>query len=355
MADEIEIMARDGIETSNMVYAGDVPWHGRGMSLNVTDNASLDAALALCPILNTTISHRKLYVNTKDGKETVVPGSYAAIRDYDEKVLGIVGEQQRQAKANPRRLLESLQSIVGPNQACLHTAMFLREGRVFVATAKLGAPIEITSQSGVKDETVFYLVGAMAFDGSMRTSLYETIVRTVCQNTLRRGRAEAVENDREFTNIKNTKSHEAKLRRAEINWARQVKKYELFKDQVTAMAMTKVSDTKALAVFRAAFDIKPDEVDASTRTVNNLETVINLYHGGKGNAPWTGTAWGVLNAITEYADHNMTVRGVRGADGMIDTSPEAYNKVTDSILFGAAADFKQVGVRALANVTGLSL
>jgi phage/plasmid-like protein (TIGR03299 family) len=346
------------IESDNMVYAGDRPWHGIGEYLGVSDNADLDTVLRAKPIIGSGISHRSALVSDGKGGVSKIPDTYCAVRDFDGKILGVVGDQQRQSGASPRRLLQSLQNIVGPGKAMLHTAAYLREGRVFMATCKLGNPIEVTAPNGTKDQTDFYLVAVTAFDGSMLTNLYETIVRAVCMNTLRASMADLAANNRKATKIKHTQAHESKLVNAEREWSEAVTRYSLFKRTVEILARAPITDAEATGIFRAAFGIKPEISMGAvpTRTANNVETVQNLYNGGKGNAPWTGTAWGVLNALTEYADHHTIVRGVRDSEGKLtDTSENGRSKILDSALFGSAADFKARAFQLVTQAARVSL
>lgn len=345
------------IEADNMIYVGDRPWHGIGYRLDATDNADIEAAIRAKPILGSEITHSPAMVNTGTGFQTI-PDAYCAVRAFDSKPLGVVGDQQRQSGASPKRLLQSLQNIVGPGRASLHTAAYLREGRVFMATCKLGAPIEVTAPNGFRDSSDFYLIAVTAFDGSMRTALYESIIRAVCMNTLRASMADMVAHGRKVTKIKHTGAHESKLLGAEREWSDVVSRYSLFKRTVEILARAAITDSEAAGLFAQAFGVSPETpaADLPTRTVNNLETVANLYHGGKGNAPWTGTAWGVLNALTEYADHGMIVRGVRDSDGKLsDTSEDGRSKILDSALFGAGSDFKARAFQLVTQAAGVRL
>jgi phage/plasmid-like protein (TIGR03299 family) len=344
------------IEADNMVYAGDKPWHGIGTYLGVSDNAMVQAAIDAKPVLGSTMSYRPVLVADGNGGTVEIPDAFAPVRDYDNKVLPcVVGEQQRRAGASPKRLLQALQNIVGEGKAMLHTAMFLDEGKRFVATCKLGAPIEVTAPNGTKDASEFFLVAATSFDGSLRTALYETIVRVVCNNTLRASFSDRAQADRKITRIKHTQSHEAKLTTAEEQWAEAVTKYELFKRTVEILARAPLADAEALKLFKSALGVKADATDMPTRTKNNLEVIQNLYAGGMGNAPWQGTAWGALNALTEYADHGMIVRGVRDGEGKVQKVADGGEKILDSVLFGAAHDFKARALDLVSNAVGLSI
>ena len=329
------------VERDNMVYCNERPWHGLGVQLNATDNASLEEVLNQKPIFGSDIIHRPAICEDGHGNVMSVPDSWVAIREYDNKALACVGEQQRQSNASPRRLLQSLQNIIGEGRAMIHTAMYLREGKVFIATCKLGSPIEVTAPNGTRDESIYYLVAATSFDGSMRTALYDTITRVVCNNTFMASLGGV---SKRFDKIRHTSGHEKKLTDSKSEWAKVVQRYELFKRTVEIMARTPIADAVANSLFKMAFNIHPDTVDDDipTRTKNSLELVKELYHGGKnnGNAPWVGSAYGVFNGLSDYSNHHMVVRGVRDSAGKIsDTSESARARLVDSVLFGSGGDF----------------
>jgi phage/plasmid-like protein (TIGR03299 family) len=326
------------IEANNMVYCGDKPWHDLGVKLSDNPNATISEVLAANPLFGSGMTYRPVMVADGQGGFVEVADNFVPVRTFDSKILpAVVGAQQIQSSASPRRLLQSLENIVGAGKAAIHTGMFLREGKVFVVTAKLGAPIELTAPDGSKDTSEYYITACTSFDGSLRTALYRTLTRVVCANTLR-----ASFDDRDMTvKVKHTKSHETKLVNAEQQFASLVVGYENFKTQLEQLAATKLTDVQANEVFFDVLGIS-DIQTASTRSKNTLVVIQDLYNGGMGNAPWTGTAWGALNALTEYADHRMVVRGVRDSEGdVLDTSQEATSKVIDSQLFGAGHIFKE--------------
>jgi hypothetical protein len=71
---------------------------------------------------------------------------------------------------------------------------------------------------------------------------------------------------------------------------------------------TRVTDDHALKVFRDAFAMK-DTVEAkgsdSDRFANHAATqVMDTYTDAVDLADFRGTAWGVVNAVAEYVDHD---------------------------------------------------
>ena len=89
-----------------------------------------------------------------------------------------------------------------------------------------------------------------------------------------------------------------------------------FTAQVAALCATTVSD-KAWAEFLKAHVGVPAE-DASTRTKNaardKWDALRTLYRTDQRVAPWSGTAFGVIQAVNTYTHHVGTTRGASKAE-----------------------------------------
>lgn len=344
-------MAHNLENARSMVYAGETPWHGLGVGMGDIDNATLDTVLELLPEAGSTISYAPTMASV-NGALVQIPGAYAVIRDYDSKVLpGVVGNQAIKAGMSPRRALASFDKVFGQGRACVHTAGFLRGGSLFWVAGKLGAPIDVRGSNGQRDSVEKYFLLVTGFCNNYVTNLLLSPIRPVCNNTV----TAAVESaDDSKVRVKHTQSHEARLTLAEDNFSNIVASYENFARKVQIYATAPIADSEALAIFRQAFGVSPEASEVSTRTQGNIELVQSLYAGGRGNAPWQGTAWGVFNALTEYADHYSIVRGVRDSEGTVsDTSEDGASKVLDSVLFGAASAFKAKAMGILDAAIGL--
>lgn len=330
----------------SMVYVGDRPWHGLGVYLGDQANATLDSVVEALPTAGSNIVFKPALVGMPDGSLSEVPGEFVAMRELDSKILAIVGDQARQANMSPRRALAAFDKMFGEGKACVHTAGFLRDGKVFWVAGKAGAPITVEGKGG-KDTVEKYFMLVTSFDGSLATNMLLSPVRPVCNNTV----TLALQDNVGRTKIKHTRSHEARLVEAEERWTQVLAEYENFARRIQIYAATALPDIKAQEIFRTAFGVTPQTIDAeiSTRTKNNLDLVNSLYNGGRGNGPWTGTAWGAFNALTEYADHNMVVRGVRDSEGNLAADGDK-SRILDSVLFGNAADFKLGAMKAVDKV-----
>lgn len=331
-----------------MVYCGERPWHGLGVHLGDVANATLDTVLEALPASGSSISHVPALAPI-NGALVEVADAWVAIRDYDSKPLGVVGNQARQAGMSPMRALASFARLFGEGRACVHTAGFLRGGKVFWIAGKAGEPIAIQGANGQSDSVEKYFLLVTSFDNSMVTNLLLSPVRPVCNNTV----TAAVNCANAKTKIKHTQSHETALSLAETQWEAILSEYDNFARKVQIYATTPVTDLETQAILRQAFGVD-NATEVKTRTQNNIDLAHDLVASGQGNAPWRGTLWGVFNGLTEYADHCSIVRNARNGQGVQDKSEAGTDRILDSVLFGASAAFKANAMALCDKFAGLT-
>jgi phage/plasmid-like protein (TIGR03299 family) len=246
----------------------------------------------------------------------------------------------------PSRMFEFFDNVLGEGQARIHTAGLLDEGRRLWILAKLaGADIRVKRSDDIIEK---YLLLATGFDGSLNLTGFFTPTRVVCQNTLNAALRGEKSN---CVKIRHTQNAVNKLEEAARTMKASIEFYGEFETKVQYLASSRMSDAQTDDAIHIMFGCDSDEkkAEASTRTKNLIGKVKALTQVGSGNKQWEGTAWGVYNAATEYADHHMVVRGARGEDETQRTV-EAKDKILMSVWFGAAADFKAKAINAIDTV-----
>lgn len=329
-----------------MIYTQEQPWHGLGKYLGDQIGVTTQQAIEADPKIGSNVNAMPLVAKLPNGLVTDVPGSYAMVREFDSKVVGVVGEQFKKSEMQPSRMFEFFDNVLGEGQARIHTAGLLDEGRRLWILAKLaGADIRIGRSDDIIEK---YLLLATGFDGSLNLTGFFTPTRVVCQNTLNAALKGEKNN---CIRIRHTQNAINKLEEAENTLRASIEFYEEFETKVQRLAQTRMRDAQATEAIEIMFGCDSDEEKekASTRTKNLIDKVKTLTQIGTGNKPWEGTAWGVYNAATEYADHFMVVRGARGEDETKSTL-EAKDKILMSTWFGAAAQFKAKAMNAIDTV-----
>jgi phage/plasmid-like protein (TIGR03299 family) len=279
---------------ANMAYVGETPWHGLGQALSQGASidqwrveAGLDWHVGRSPVMF-----------KPQGKQVFVKGeSEVLYRDDTFAQLGVVSE--RYQIVQPADVLEFFRDIVGAGNMELETAGSLDGGRKVWAMAKTGDSFAIKGQ----DRVGGYVLLSTSFDGSMATRAQFTTVRVVCNNTLQIAAA----NTKGAIKIPHSSTFDAQGVKIDLGLIGTA--FSTFEGQANELANRKITDKEAMALLAAvmAGGVK-DETELSTKRFNQIKTVFDLYsYAGKGSnlASSTGTAWGLVNAVTEYVDHQV--------------------------------------------------
>ncbi|MFT3669671.1 MAG: DUF932 domain-containing protein [Pseudoxanthomonas sp.] len=309
-----------------MAYVGQKPWHGLGnklarqQSIEVwKQQAGMDWKIEESEVRYLIGSHNIGVINA-------FPENKVLYRSDTKKPLAVVSKRFRVVQ--PGEILEFYRDLTADNGFELETAGVLREGRKFWALARTG---QSTLLRG-RDRVDGYLLLATACDGTSATTAQFTSVRVVCNNTL----AVALGEGEGAIKVPHRSQFDPQAVKRQLGMT--VPAWEGFVDRMKRLCELPVDPDAAEALLRRVL----------TYAVPNAAPVVNehavtsvraLYEGGgRGSelASSRGTAWGLLNGITEYVDHHRRAR--------------SQDHRRDAAWFGQGARIKQ---RALDEVLGL--
>ncbi|WP_181710086.1 DUF932 domain-containing protein [Acidithiobacillus ferridurans] len=170
----------------------------------------------------------------------------------------------------------------------------------FRALARTGEETLLKGGDRVKG----YLLLATSCDGTLATTAQFTSVRVVCNNTLQlatqdRAGAIKVPHSTQFDPdvVKNALGVGASA-------------WDTFAEQAQALSSRKVNRIDVSAYLINVLGDRHAPI-AEQPNEKALKSVIDLYAGqGKGStlSSSEGTAWGLVNAVTEYVDHHRRAR-----------------------------------------------
>ena len=272
-----------------MAYTNEVPWHGLGNKVihNSTPKEMLKAAG-----LNWRVDRVPLFA---EGASEAIPGFAALQRSTDKRVLDIVGSRYQPTQNED--VFDFFKEFTSAGKATMETAGALRGGRYVWALADLKASFELKSGDKVKG---FLLILSPHQQGKSLIIKFTTI-RVVCQNTLnlalRSGGTEwRMNHRRSFDTITQEEAKEA------LGIAReQLGEFEATARKLSKIKMTRPQIITTLAqVFQPDFDAKDLVKDMD---LLNLKMRVLLDVNEKAPGAIADNAWGVLNAVTYYADH----------------------------------------------------
>ncbi len=306
MAHEIDMSNK----RANIAFVGSKPWHGLGQEL--TYGASIETWKKEAGMNWTIRSSPVIYSpESADGQENkiVVPNKFAnkrvLYRNDTEAPLSVVSNSYKVVQ--PGEILEFFRDLVSIDDMKLETAGCLFGGQRYWALANTGRETDIIKNDRVKG----MLLLTTSCDGTLATTAKFTSVRVVCNNTLRI--AMSSESDSSSPSIRighnsifNPQSIKEALGLMDAGW-------DKFINEIRLMSNTKVSDNVVKKFFADIILTKEqmeifakEEKDLHGRVQAKLDKMFNMYKGqGMGSSLVTGSLWGALNAVTEFADHSV--------------------------------------------------
>lgn len=274
-----------------------LPWHGLGQE--VPTGSSVDVWRAASG-LDWRIRRAKVRFPTSpegvgDAASYVeVPDRHVLFRSDNAHPLGVVSD--RYEVVQPGDVLEFFRDIAREGGLELSAAGALQQGARFWATAKIGE----ASPASLRDKIGGYLLLSTSADGSLATEVRRTTVRVVCRNTLAMARGEA-------TSLRIT--HRSKWDPTSVKAFMGLNRaaFDAFIHDLETLANKdlKVDHAEELAVQIMGGD--NDKVRASAGFVKVMDLFTKTGLGAKEDGVY-GTAWGLTNAFTEYADHHVRAR-----------------------------------------------
>jgi len=277
-----------------MAYTNEVPWHGLGFKV---DGKQSVAQMLKAAKLDWKVEKRKLFYATGasdkvKGKPTEAEGFFALVRDKDQQFYDVVGSQY--TPVQNEQAFEFFNEFVKAGKASMETAGSLRGGRVVWGLAKMGHNFKLPGNDVVEG----YLLCVCPHEQGKSNIFKVTTVRVVCQNTLSLALRSAGGEHR--------RSHRGEFNEVSIEAAK--KALGIAHDQLSEFEKTaiklqkkKVSKDTMIRTLLPIFNEDTPLEDALKKTPPRLARIMDIYEKAPGAQP--GTAWGVLNAVTYYADH----------------------------------------------------
>nr|WP_298522121.1 DUF932 domain-containing protein [uncultured Halomonas sp.] len=289
-------------QLEQMAYVGDIPWHGLGQQLSRhqplevwQQQAGMNWHIEEAPVRFIADDTQHL------GSIHSFPEQKVLYRSDTQDPLSVVS--QRYKVVQPQEVLEFYRDLTEYAGYELETAGVLKGGRKFWALARSGLSTSLKGQ----DEVNGYLLLATSCDGSLATVATPTTIRVVCNNTL----AIAVDGVSQAIRVPHNTVFDPQRVKRQLGIS--VSHWSDFMYRMKTLAERKISRKEAAAYFQSVIcDVEEVVKDpAKLPNARALNRVQQLYHGeGRGAHLCTAkdTAWGLLNAITEYVDHEKRAR-----------------------------------------------
>lgn len=309
MSHELSIRDNGFVE---MAYFGKPAWHGLGNELLVTDTpedrrrkAGFDWQIDAAPVHYSVGGEQRTFSDRK-----------VLYRSDSKAGLSIVSDIFKVVQ--PADVLNYFENLAEKAGFQLETAGVLYDGKQFWGLARIGDEMFIRDKS---DLVKSYLLMATSVDLSMPTTFKFVAERVVCHNTLSWGLREAGKT----VKIR----HNRLLNEREVNEKLGVIAHSGFAqtiDDLRMLAETPVSPLEAIRLTAELIrpdvyqdvetgTVSPEEFDrlmrsAPVQRISDLAQGVDLI--GAELAGVSGTAWGWLNGVTQYVDHEARAQTIDG-------------------------------------------
>ena len=192
--------------------------------------------------------------------------------------------------------------------AHFETAGALRGGRETFVTMKLPQSIVFNGKDGSRDTTSFYLAALNSHDGSSKLQ----VPHHPNPHRVRQHPNAAIAAAKASCGIRHTGGARASIQEArnalKLSW-RYVEAFETEAAELYAAPM----DTEEMRRFaNTLLEVDSAGTAATARhRRDRANGIVKLWTSSPTVAPIAGTRWAAYNAVTEYLDHVVPIRGAR--------------------------------------------
>ena len=271
-----------------MFSVREVPWHGIGTIVREALN-SKDALIAAG--LDWKVQSKPIF--DESGNE--IEGFKSNVRSSDNSILGIVSDRYKIVQNE--EAFSFTDNLIGGGNA-YETAGSLRNGKQIWLLCKT------PSKQVLGDQVDPYICFTNSHDGMGSIRVCMTPVRVVCNNTLNLAlqRASRSWNTRHIGDI-NSKVIEAQ-RTLELAG-------EYMDDLASTaekLANASLTDDQVRQIIDELFPIPDDSTDRVKKNVEDIREGFMVCYLAPDIAKFKNTAWGVVNAASDFATHSTPKR-----------------------------------------------
>lgn len=269
---------------SNEANSRFTPWHGLGTPV---EEALKSAEAIQMAGLNWTVDARPVY----DSFQKEIEGYKANVRSSDNSVLGIVSDKYKIVQNE--EAFEFTDSLIG-DEVKYETAGSLKEGKLVWLLAKM------PERKILDDKFDPYICFSNQHDGKGAIKVCMTPIRVVCNNTLNL----ALDTAKRTWSTKHMGDMQSKLEEARETLGFAHDYLEALNEEANRLSEVKVSDSELEAIFDAMYPIDYDkDTNRKIKNITDMKTKLFNCYEMNDISQYKGTAWGIVNAATDMADH----------------------------------------------------
>ena len=279
---------------AEIAYVNKKPWHGLGQEL--TPNAPIEVWRKEAGLdWNAQVAPVSFAPHGNNGDLVLVKNQNVIFRNDTFAPLGVVTDRYKIHQ--PEEILDFFNTLMQSAGFTLEVAGAIKGGKRIWALANVNKQACVLGDDAVKA----YLLLSTSFDGSTATIGQFTSIRVVCNNTLSAADNESAPS--RFSITHGTK-FDASLMRDKLGLV--VSGFDGMMDKYRSLARSSVTSQELNRFMKNLFPDVYNEKAGQYQQSKGFKKVMDLFEGNGMGAYMPGvygTKWGLLNAVTEYIDH----------------------------------------------------
>lgn len=305
-------------QRANIAFRGLAPWHGLGVEMPDTADivewrrqAGLDFKVVTAPVKFDIIHAADQPCPSVEKK--IFAQKAVTYREDTGAPLGVVSAKHYKI-VQPADVLEFFREFARAGDMKLEVAGSILGGRRVWALARHEMEIRVMGQDVVRP----YFLLTTSFDGETATIGTFCTTRVVCNNTLNIAYRE-IKNDgtkgyaQAGFSIPHFQTFD--MERARQHAASLIVAATQFEADANHMAEKLITGEDAMRFFVGIAGVKDkDGEDLTKNSRAKIDRMLELYRTGPGATyrSAANTAWGLLNAVTRFVDHEAKERSIGG-------------------------------------------
>ena len=311
-------------QVETMAYAGEVPWHGLGVSVSndltpvqMMEKAGVDWSVQEC----------ESFVDFNG--ERISTGQKALVRSTDGRVLTNVGKDWNPVQNE--QAFEFFSEYVFAGDMEMHTAGSLKDGQMVWALAKVKDSFDLFGGDTVES----YLLFSNPHQYGKSIDVRFTPIRVVCNNTLSLSLSMQAERQVKV-------GHRVEFNPGEVKEALGIasEKLATYREMAEYLGSKRFSMDKLIEYYNTVYprtsDKRVQDKKLSVETLSrNAKECLNVLETQPGAEFAEGSWWAAFNSVTYVTDH---VQG-RNADNRLYSSWFGGNQLRKKNALETAIEF----------------
>jgi len=313
-------------QVETMAYAGEVPWHGLGVSVS---NDLTPVQMMEKAGVDWTVQECESFVDFNG--ERIPTGQKALVRSTDGRVLTNVGKDWNPVQNE--EAFEFFSEYVFAGDMEMHTAGSLRDGQMVWALAKVKESFDLFGGDTVES----YLLFSNPHQYGKSIDVRFTPIRVVCNNTLSLSLSMQAERQVKV-------GHRVEFNPGEVKEALGIasEKLATYREMAEYLGSKRFSMDKLIEYYNTVYprtsDKRVQDKRLSVETLSrNAKECLNVLETQPGAQFAEGSWWQAYNSVTFVTDH---VQG-RNADNRLYSSWFGGNQTRKKNALETAIEFAE--------------